>query len=975
MTASASKHHIILCTSLFLSLLWHSSFAQKYNFQHYDIDKGLLQSQVTAIRKDRLNQIWATSLGGVNCFDGKQFTAFTSGDSAGSYDNYAVTPDNTDRIWCGNSTGVTCFDSRGAVYYPFAQTSYTRPVKQLICDNQNKIWALAGGHLFRVHKGKLELQIVTGPQEMISYLERDEFGNVYASVYLKGIYVAHNQTWKPFAVTDQVQQIGYIREFAFLPGNSGVIYMTCKAGLFCWKDSQVIQVEKKLLANVISSVMDISIDHNQGIWLGADKGAYLLSNHTLKHFDAANGFTDSRVFCTYVDDDNQVWFGTDGAGLFKYRPNDYLVYDKSQGLSSELIMGIAKTRSDIYFGFYGDGVKKLVNNNIVDVKGLPLSLTNGTRINCLFVDSNNDLWIGTDVAGLWKKTKSGTRKISPVYYCTSINEDKEHVIWVTTNAGLFYIKNGKTMAVPGVNFQCSATLAMGDDQMLVGTHSGALLVKNKKIAEKSIMFRGINIPSLQRYGASIIIGTMGRGVYIWNTKLNTFQNLTVQDQLSSNMIYSILAVDKQLWIGTARGIDRFTIADGNSLTLKSKPVTPDIYECNQNAILYYNGKVWVGTSHGILVFDTQHTSSQSYSLHLALQKVIINNPRVKYISVFKNGYTVPVKPELPSDKSRITLKFHTVEFANNASALYQYKLEGLDKDFSSPVQNDVVEYPQLPPGSYTFKARAILDSSVSNTISYEFTVTPTIYQTLYFRIIVVVVCISMIFGLYRYKIYNHRRELNYINQLKHHEQDLVRRQTAADFHDDFGNKLTRINMLSEILAKNIPQHNETERKIILQIQQSASEMYAGTKDILWALNPDNDNLAEVLFAIESFAENLFSGTDIAVNFNIHEKEADFDRIILPLGHSRNIILIFKELFTNILKHSKANIVTFTAEITSIGYISIKVADNGNGFDASQAFNGNGIRNMKNRAAKLNATLSINSEEKPGTTSTLLIPVP
>jgi signal transduction histidine kinase len=182
-------------------------------------------------------------------------------------------------------------------------------------------------------------------------------------------------------------------------------------------------------------------------------------------------------------------------------------------------------------------------------------------------------------------------------------------------------------------------------------------------------------------------------------------------------------------------------------------------------------------------------------------------------------------------------------------------------------------------------------------------------------------------------------------------------------------------MLSEILTKYIPQHNEKERKIIEQIQQSASEMYAGTKDILWALNPDNDNLAEVVTAIEMFAENLFMSSGFTVNFNVDRQRADLGNIKLPLGHSRNITLIFKELFTNILKHSKGDIVTFTAEITSNEQVSFKVTDNGNGFDTSHVFAGNGIRNMQNRAKKLNATLSIDSQEKHGTTSTLLIPIP
>lgn len=972
----ASRRTIRITVAVFLTVLFSSlgALSQKYNFQHYDIDKGLLQSQVTSIRKDRFNQIWLTNLGGVNCFDGKQFISFTTGNDSNSYDNYSVTADNTGMIWCGNAKGVVCFSSTGPNYYPFADKQYTRPIKQLVCDNQNNIWALAGANVFRIQNGKLVLQIISANDEMISYLTRDEFGNVYAAVFLDGIYTARNLKWKPFLVTKQTQSLGFIGQFAFSPNHSGDIYLTARDGLFQCRNNNITRIDKNL-TDGISTINDFAIDHNLGIWLASDKGAYLLANHTLKHFDDGNGFTGGRVFSVFVDNDNQVWLGTDGMGLYKYRPGDYLVYDRTQGLTNDLAMGLAKTNSDIYFGTYGDGIKRLVNNKVISVTPLPPDIRDDVRVNCLFTDPNEDLWIGTDMLGIWKKTKTKTYKVSSVHYCTSLMEASDHVMWVTTDFGCYYLENERTRHIPGLDFQSSAIIELDSNKMLAGTAYGLFYIKDKKRAEQLPILKGTNIVSLLRYGANIIIGTTGKGVFIWNTKLNRLQNIGIPNGLGSNMISGMLIVDKNLWVGTARGVSRFTISGNDILVLKSRPVTSDIYECNQNAMLYYNSKVWVATSHGVLAFNTNNTAPSFYSLHLALQKVIITNPDVKYNTIFKNGYNIPVKPELPSNKSGISLKFHTIEFGNSGNAMYQYKLEGLDRDFGAPVQNNVVEYPQLPPGTYTFKARAVLNGVMSNTISYDFTVSPAIYQMLSFRLLVLALVLFLIYGLYRYKIYSHRRELNYINRLKQNEQEHVRRQTAEDFHDDFGNKLTRINMLSEILAKNIPQHNEKERKIIQQIQQSASEMYAGTKDILWALNPDNDNLSEVVSAIQLFAENLFMSTGFTLHFNVRDQLPGFSSIKLPLGNSRNITLIFKELFNNILRHSQGDTVTFTAEITSDKQISFKVTDNGNGFDTGHVFAGNGIRNMKNRAKKLNATLSIHSEEKHGTTSILLIPIP
>src|SRR3569833_575911 len=266
--ARTSKTVLAVFFALLLSLL---VLSQKYNFQHYDIDNGLPQSQVTSIRKDRLNQIWLTTMAGINCFDGKQLMSFTTGNEHNSYDNYSVTADNTGLIWCGNAKGVACFSSMGTNYHAFSDKMYTRPVKQLVCDNQNNIWALAGANVFRIHNDKLELQIISAKDEMISYQTKEEFGNDYAAVFLEGIYKLHNSKWEPFAVTKQTEALGFINQFAFLPDHSGAINMTARDGLFCWKDNTLTPIDRKLTDSIPTIINDFAIDQNLGVWLATDK--------------------------------------------------------------------------------------------------------------------------------------------------------------------------------------------------------------------------------------------------------------------------------------------------------------------------------------------------------------------------------------------------------------------------------------------------------------------------------------------------------------------------------------------------------------------------------------------------------------------------------------------------------------------------------------------------------------------------------
>jgi signal transduction histidine kinase len=52
-----------------------------------------------------------------------------------------------------------------------------------------------------------------------------------------------------------------------------------------------------------------------------------------------------------------------------------------------------------------------------------------------------------------------------------------------------------------------------------------------------------------------------------------------------------------------------------------------------------------------------------------------------------------------------------------------------------------------------------------------------------------------------------------------------------------------------------------------------------------------------------------------------------------------------------------------------------IADDGKGFECDQMFAGSGLRNMQNRAKKLNGNLDIKSEVNVGTTARLSLPIP
>ena len=82
-------------------------------------------------------------------------------------------------------------------------------------------------------------------------------------------------------------------------------------------------------------------------------------------------------------------------------------------------------------------------------------------------------------------------------------------------------------------------------------------------------------------------------------------------------------------------------------------------------------------------------------------------------------------------------------------------------------------------------------------------------------------------------------------------------------------------------------------------------------------------------------------------------------------------LIGKEIIHNVVKHAHATEIHFEPKITN-DLISLQFTENGIGYDPNQTKQGNGIANMKRRAAEIGGILKINSSPGNGSEVNLSI---
>ncbi len=199
-------------------------------------------------------------------------------------------------------------------------------------------------------------------------------------------------------------------------------------------------------------------------------------------------------------------------------------------------------------------------------------------------------------------------------------------------------------------------------------------------------------------------------------------------------------------------------------------------------------------------------------------------------------------------------------------------------------------------------------------------------------------------------------------------EEKIRASIARDLHDEIGSTLTSINIISKIA---IEQHNPDKVfDYLSRIKENSSTMMDAMSDMVWAINPENDSLNRMIIRLKEFCSEIFDPTGIAYFFDVDETLLNTR---LTLGSRKDLYLILKEAVTNAAKYSGASrvLISFHDHTHSV---RIKVEDNGVGMDTDLATSGNGLRNMRHRAAAIRSELVIESKKGEGTKVTVDMPV-
>lgn len=973
--------YILLCF-----LISFTALSQKYNFVNWTVEDGLIQSQALYVCQDNYRQLWIGSQGGISRFDGKKFTGYTIQDGLAANHINTMLCDREGNMWIGTNYGISVYNGR---YFKTITPLPARVnnITHIVQADQGSVFVNDNLTLLKIKDTKVEKLNVSGDTAEKITCIAGAGDQLLASVYKKGIYVLTQNSWNILGHLDEHQKKLVIRSL-FISSKNDTLLST-SYGLYRLNKGAIIPYElnRKKIPDI--NVICIAEDSKQNIWLGTDNGVYKIEGEQLLHFNEKRGFTDNSVRHIFKDAENNLWFATNADGIYKFRENTFTYYDKSSGLSNPIVMGVTQAKNGtVYAAGYGGGLYKInAKNDIEPVIDRGPVLTD-TKIYCLYSDPENNVWIGTVNKGIWRyNERTGLEQVkaknNPELHIPSVNVffmDNRGNLLIGCHYGLFLKDRKDNIRKLSLAENSITDLKQFDpEHVLVSTSKGIHLLNQNYDAEpfNEKEFGNASVLCLSKNQDNIWMGTTDKGVLSWNFRTGKIITYTTADGLPSNFIYSIDVSDKhKAWIGTGFGISNLQLDDkGKVLAIKNYGRSDGLLgmECNHNSLLKAaDSSLWFGTTKGLFHFNPNTNIAEKNQPLVLLRSVKLFSSEITDSTLFQHPgawFRVPQGLKLHSRQNHLTFELGAIYFTNPEDVLYKYKLEGIDKDFMT-TNNPYIIYPALPPGKYSLKVMGITKSGAisSNEINYAFEIEKAFYQTRFFQVFVILLLLgtgallAYIFTRGKQKRKQKAKEL--LEKIREEEFIKLRQRTAEDFHDEMGNSLTRISVLTDVLKSKINGKEQDVSKLVQQIKENTTALYNGSRDIIWSLNSQNDGMYEIAEHICDIGNELFQETSI--DFTYSHNINSYNILKLKLDYSRNLTMIFKEAYSNILKHSGADKVEIMVELKNDHNLEVMIRDNGKGFDADTTASGNGIKNMKNRASRMSGGMTVHSEINKGT---------
>lgn len=959
---------------------------ENYRLERYSTRDGLSHDIVNCLFKDSRGLLWIGTDFGLNMYDGNSFTSFFSipGDTNSLPHNkiLVIKEDPQHRLWIGTQKGISCFNLLSRSFNNYSP--FNKGPRRFDIENCYPFISKDGNVWIGHNKGIIRFNPSTGALKSypLQLSPPGEYRNRYVGDFFEDkknrLWVA--TSWGVYRLDDQTNgEFLSLRFPGSHPnesalnactdlsiGNNGILYCgTWNAGVVYFDEAsgrfrQLSQMKHHVVFSIWQSKQQTFFAGPQGLFRFATGDIIRdTSVAPVKYEPAPAGIAASCIF----PDDGFLWVGT-GNGLCK------------------LMMDNAAVTNHSYSNINNWNTLSMIENDAgqLDIlNGIDLMRYDLTKQNVVFhkksahyasqmtIAKNGGYWL-TQFPGLYKLDANlnvteiithNDSKNAPEYF-GAVYEDPEGLLWLSKGRDGLRIYDPATKKwqqhFTGQEIRFSQFIS---DEFSNVWMAGILVKYDRKkrsfekLTISNPLFDSLEVNSVTAIcpdqKGKVWISTYA-GLYYYDHSSDSIINVPIPATISPRIDGLLADRSNHLWLESLGKLVMYDISQKTFRVIgEADGFTGP--EMSSRFALLKNGHVAVGYNGGFAIIDPAAIRTVTPTPLPQFTSVTIGNTPIR------NTTETPV---LSYDQS-ISFQYVSPFYTSGEKAQYAYQLLPVDKTWNNVGSNTNLRFANLPAGNYKLLVRSATASGLWNDqpAIYEFVIRPPFWKTWWFISGLVLLITGSLFAFYRYRI----RQLV--------KMERMRTRIATDLHDDIGATLSSISMYSDALKQQVKETLPHLEPVLDKMGENSRDMVNSMSDIVWAINPNNDDGSKLIQRMESYAADLCSMKNVLLQFRADETIGSMN---LPLEYRKNIYLIFKESLNNALKYSRAKQIHVSVSKEQGKFIMI-IEDNGMGFNAGKTSSGNGLINIVERAKEIKGNSIIDSVEGRGTCVKFSCPLP
>jgi signal transduction histidine kinase/ligand-binding sensor domain-containing protein len=627
---------------------------QELEFERISIADGLSQSVVTAILQDQQGFMWFGTQGGLNKYDGYQFTVYEhkpDDPTTLSHNQvHVIYQDWQGELWIGTDRGLDRLERASGtfVHYqhqPDDEQSLSVGAVHAICqDKEGALWVGTTGGLNRLERATETFTRFQHDPGDPTTLSNDAVWAIYLDAG-GALWVGTNGglnrferetgTFSSFRHDpDDQNSLSDDRVRAIFQDRQGVLWVGTNGGgldRFVPEAGAFIHYlhEPSRSASLSDDQVQAIFEDAQGrLWVGTRSGLDWLVQDPYRFNHYRHSASDPRslshdvVHAIYADRSGVLWIGTQG-GLSKYdrAANQFRLYRQDSrapyNLSDDLVQAIYEDSfGTLWVGTFAGGINKIDPNlrrrtvyqhDPAD----PTSLSHDD-VRAIFKDQEGALWVGTD-QGLDRLDALGEAFHHPSFEgkrVTAITKGQLGRLWIGTSTGLYHLdpETGVLQAYHIAGLSDSYVTALYYDQageLWVGTHGRGIYLWNEATEQFTHYARAPN--DAQSLSSDVVLA---------------FYKPPTLDSASPGLVKGVgpEPVEGVVWVGTEGGglarLDRATQTFTHYTEEHGLP--GDTVRC---ILADADGYIlWLSTNKGLSRFDPQRETFRNYGARDGLQE-------------------------------------------------------------------------------------------------------------------------------------------------------------------------------------------------------------------------------------------------------------------------------------------------------------------------------------------------------------------